>query len=107
MSRRSRIVGFGSAALLVVAGGVCAAVLSPGLGENLALVLISLGAILAVSLVFLEVGLSEDRERAREGAERAREARETERKRRPPEEPGRRSVRPRLQRTRGRPRRLH
>jgi hypothetical protein len=107
MSRRSRIVGFGSAALLVVAGGVCAAVFSPGLGENLALVLISLGAILAVSLVFLEVGLSEDRERAREGAERAREARETERKRRPPEEPGRRSVRPRLQRTRGRPRRLH
>ena len=107
MSRRSRIVGFGSAALLVVAGGAGAAGFSPGLGENLALVLISLGAILAVSLVFLEVGLSEDRERAREGAERAREARETERKRRPPEEPGRRSVRPRLQRTRGRPRRLH
>jgi hypothetical protein len=100
MSRRSRIVGFGSAALLVVAGGACAAVFSPGLGEALALVLISLGGILAVSLVFLEVGLSEDRERARQAREAA------ERKRRPPEEPGRRSGRPRLQRTRGRPRRL-
>jgi hypothetical protein len=103
MSRRSRVVGFGSAALLVVVGGVSAAVFSPGLGEDLALVLISLGAILAVSLVFLEVGLSEDRERAREEAERAREA---ERRRRPPEEPGRRSRRTRLPRVRGQPRRM-
>jgi hypothetical protein len=105
MTRRSRIVGFGSAALLVVAGAVCAAVFSPGLGEDLALVLISLGAVLAVSLVFLEVGFSEDRERAREEAARAREAREAERKRRPPDEPGRRSGRARLERIRGRPRR--
>jgi hypothetical protein len=104
MTRRSRIVGFGSAALLVVAGAVCAALLSPGLGQDLALALISLGAVLAVSLVFLEVGFSEDRERAREDEARAREA---ERKRRPPEEePGRRSARARLERTRGRPRRL-
>jgi hypothetical protein len=73
MTRRSRIVGFGSAALLVVAGPVCAAAFSPGLGEDLALVLINLGAILAVSLVFLEVGFSEDRERAREDAARRRE----------------------------------
>jgi hypothetical protein len=105
MTRRSRIVGFGSAALLVVAGAVCAAVFSPGLGEDLALVLISLGAVLAVSLVFLEVGFSEDRERAREEAARAREAREKERKRRRPDEPGRRSGRARLERMRGRPRR--
>ena len=110
MTRRSRIVGFGSAALLVVAGAVCAAVFSPGLGEDLALVLISLGAILAVSLVFFEVGLSEDRERAREQSARAEAAREAERKRRPPEEvgprPPRRSSRVRLPRMRGRPRRL-
>jgi len=104
MSRRSRIIGFGSAALLVAAGLGCAAVLSPGLGEDLALVLISLGAILAVSLVFLEVGLSEDRERAREQAARAREE---EKRRRPPEEPGRPHVGgSRLERMRGRPRRL-
>ena len=101
MTRRSRIVGFGSAALLVAAGVVCAAVVAPGLGEDLALVLISLGLILAVSLVFLEVGLSEDRERAREEAVRRREE---ERQRRPP--PSARPGRPRLHRTRRGPRRL-
>jgi hypothetical protein len=110
MTRRSRIVGFGSAALLVVLGSACAAVFSPGLGEDLALVLISLGAILAVSLVFLEVGYSEDRERAREEAARAREA-ETPRKPdgETPSKPGgeaRQHGRTRLPRMRGRPRRL-
>ena len=92
MSRRSRIVGFGSAGLLVLAGVVCAIAVSGGLGQVLALVLISLGCVEAVSLVFAEVGFSEDRERARE-AERA----------------ARRSARPaprRLDRMRGRRRRL-
>lgn len=70
MSRRSRIVGFGSAGLLVLAGAVCAVAVSGGLGAILALVLIGLGSVEAVSLVFAEVGFSEDRERARE-AERA------------------------------------
>jgi len=107
MTRRSRIVGFGSAALLVVLGAVCAAVFSPGLGEDLALVLISLGAILAVSLVFLEVGLSEDRERAREEATRARDARADEKRRKPGDEAPRQHGRARLPRMRGRPRRLH
>ena len=108
MSRRSRIIGFGSAALLVVAGAVCAAVFSPGLGEDLALVLISLGLILAVSLVFLEVGLSEDRERAREQAVRE-EARGEAARRRERARLGQtpaRPARPRLERSRGRPRRL-
>jgi hypothetical protein len=124
MSRRSRIVGFGSAALLVAAGGVCAAVFAPVPGEDLALVLISLGAVLAVSLVFFEVGLSEDRDRAREQAAPAREAEvraseaaprapdaevrapEEERRPHPPEEQQRRPRRTRLERTRGHPRRL-
>ncbi len=95
MSRRSRIVGFGSAALLVLAGAVCAAVVGGELGEILALVLISLGFVDAVSLVFLEVGLSEDRERAREEAVRVR--RHERAKRRSPS---------RLDRMRGRRRRL-
>jgi hypothetical protein len=95
VSRRSRIVGFGSAGLLVLAGAVSGAVVGGGLGEILALVLISLGCVEAVSLVFLEVGLSEDRERAREEAARRRK------------DPGRRLSRPRLDRMRGRPRRLH
>lgn len=64
MSRRSRISGFGSAAVLVVAGVVGAIVVSGTLGQILALVLIALGLVLATALVFLEVGLSEDRERA-------------------------------------------
>ena len=95
MTRRSRIVGFGSAALLILAGGVSAAVFGGGLGQILALVLIGLGCVEAVSLVFAEVGFSEDRERARE-AERAK------RSTRPAPRPAQR----RLDRMRGRHRRL-
>ena len=64
MSRRSRIVGFGSAGVLVVAGIACAFAFSGSLGQNLAFVLVALGLVLATSLVFYEVGLTEDRERA-------------------------------------------
>ncbi len=70
MTRRSRLLGYGSAAGLVAAGGVCAATIGGGVGAVLALVLIGVGLVLAVSLVFYEVGLGEDQERARE--ERAR-----------------------------------
>jgi hypothetical protein len=66
MSKRSRILAFGSAAVFVIAGGICAAVVGDGLGEALALGLIGIGLVEATSLVFLEVGLSEDRERDRE-----------------------------------------
>jgi hypothetical protein len=66
MSKRSRIVAFGSAGAVAVIGGICAAVF-PGLtGQLLALVLISIGLGAIVLLVFYEVGLSEDRERAAE-----------------------------------------
>ena len=94
VSRRSRLLGFGSAALLVVAGAVSAAAIGGGLGDGLALVLIGLGAVEATSLVFLEVGLSEDRERDAE--QRARD-RAAERRERPP-----RSGRIRLDRSRSR-----
>jgi hypothetical protein len=67
VSRRVRIVAFGSAGLLVVIGALCAAVIGGGTGEALALVLVGLGLVGATSLVFLEVGLSEDRERDRAG----------------------------------------
>jgi hypothetical protein len=66
MSSRARIQTFGSAALLVLAGALCA-VFVPGLiGQLLTIVLISVGLGGAVLLLFLEVGLSEDRERAHE-----------------------------------------
>jgi hypothetical protein len=66
LSRRNRIVAYGSAGLLVVAGVVCAAVIVTEVGEILATVFVGLGLIGVIGLVFLEVGLSEDRERARE-----------------------------------------
>ena len=67
MSRRARIAAFGSAGLLVGAGILCAAVIGEGTGETLALVLIGLGLVQVTSLVFLEIGLSEDRQRDRAG----------------------------------------
>ena len=91
MTRRSRISAFGLAALLVVAGAVGAALFSDTAGQVIAIVLIGLGVVLATSRVFLEVGLSEDRELAREERRRVRE------------QEGRR---PRLDRMRGRSRRL-
>jgi hypothetical protein len=95
MSKRSRILGFGSAAALVVLGALGAAVLSGTLAQVVAFVLIGVGFVAATSLVFLEVGLSEDRELARERAAREKAERRRE---------GRR--RRRLDRMRGRPRRL-
>jgi hypothetical protein len=94
MSRRARIVAYGAAVLLIVAGAVCAAAVGGQTGEVLALVLIGLGFVALTGLVFLEVGLSEDRERERSG--RARERRSIRLKR-----PGRR-----LDRMRGERRRL-
>ena len=75
MSTRSRIVGFGGAGVLVVAGIAAAILVGGGTGQVLALVLISLGFVLATSLTFFEVGASEDRDLER-SAEREREQRE-------------------------------
>jgi hypothetical protein len=55
-----------------VAGAVCAAVVVTEVGEIVALVLVGLGLIGVIGLVFLEVGLSEDRERERERQRRER-----------------------------------
>jgi hypothetical protein len=113
VSRRSRIVGFGSAGLLVLAGIACAVAFGGTLGQNLAFVLVALGLVLATSLVFYEVGLTEDRARADEEQARRREddAREREREGKDAAKPGHghppeRSSRIRLDRMRGRPRRL-
>ncbi len=70
MRRNSRILGFGGSGALVIAGIVCAIAFSSTLGTVLAFILISAGLVIATSLVFLEVGLSEDHEREREGARR-------------------------------------
>ena len=66
MARRPRVLAFGSAAALVVAGSICAALITGLLGELLAIALITFGLGAVVLLLFFEVGLSEERELARQ-----------------------------------------
>jgi hypothetical protein len=74
MTARSRLLSFGAAGLVIVLGLIADPLLGGIAGEATAIALVAVGAIAIVSLVFLEVGLSEDRERARESA-RERDAR--------------------------------
>lgn len=63
---RLRVVAYGSAGLLLLTGAACGVAIAGETGQILALVLIGGGLVGLVGLVFMEVGLSEDRERARE-----------------------------------------
>ena len=81
---RARVLSFGSAAALVVAGAICAALIGGSTGDALAIALITLGLGAALLLIFLEVGLSEERDLARE-----------EERRRQRSAAGRRRLRPR------------
>jgi hypothetical protein len=71
---RWRVIAFGSAAALVVAGSICAALASERAGEAIGIGLITLGLGAVVLLVFYEVGLSEEKELAREEKRRQRAA---------------------------------
>lgn len=66
MTTRIRIAAYGSAGALVAVGAICEAAFSSDFGQMLGFALIGLGFVAVISLVFLEVGLSEDRERAAE-----------------------------------------
>jgi hypothetical protein len=66
VSPRSRKIGWGTAALLIVAGALCAVFVSGLTGELLVIGLMSSGFLVAVALVFLEVGFGEERELERE-----------------------------------------
>lgn len=70
MAPRSRLVAFSSAGALVLAGALCAALVGGLTGELLALVLISVGLGGALLLVFLEIGLGEERDLEREAEQR-------------------------------------
>ena len=70
MAPRIRILAFGLAALVAVAGGLCAAFVGGVTGVVLTVALVSLGLGGAVLLIFLEVGLSEDHARARDDQRR-------------------------------------
>ena len=72
MEPRPRIIAFGSAGLVVLAGAACGIFIGGVLGSSLAIALISLGLGAALLLVFFEVGLSEDHEREREEERRRR-----------------------------------
>jgi hypothetical protein len=75
IAARNRVLAFGSAALAVLAGALFVA-LSDGLvGDVIGISLITVGLGAVVLLLFYEVGLSEDQERAREERRRARRRR--------------------------------
>lgn len=116
MSKRSRLLAFGLAGLLVLAGIVGAIGFRSIFGQILSLVLVGLGLVLATGFVFLEVGLSEDRERERLSGEgtaggerpsgRDPSARPSTRQPAPEVHSGERRIRPSLDRMRGTRRRL-
>ena len=62
VSSRGRTLAFGSAALAVLAGIACAVAVSGILGEVLTIALVGLGLTGALLLVFLEIGLEEERD---------------------------------------------
>lgn len=74
MPRSSRVRLYGLAVMLVFAGGICAVLVHGLVGQLLTLSLISLGLVGVVALVFLEVGLSEDRQRESDEAQRGKPA---------------------------------
>jgi hypothetical protein len=67
-----RIVAFGSAAALVVAGAACASLVEGVTGEVLTIGLMSAGFAGGLLLLFLEIGLGEERDRAQEEQRRRR-----------------------------------
>ena len=64
MRRRNRLLSFGACALALVLAAIASPAIGGITGEAVAIALACIGGIAIVSLVFLEIGLSEDRERA-------------------------------------------
>lgn len=72
MTARSRVLTYGTAGALAIAGVACVAAFDGLVAEVAAIALITLGLGAVVLLLFFEVGLSEDRERAEEERRRER-----------------------------------
>ena len=64
MTRRWRSPRYGAAIGVTLVGVACGATIPGTLGGTLATALIGLGLVGVVSLIFYEIGLSEDRDRA-------------------------------------------
>ena len=86
MSRRTRTLRYGASIAVALVGVACGALIPGAAGGTAATVLVGLGLVGVVSLVFYEVGLTEDRDRAREARLRERQAED--RTERPPRSPG-------------------
>ena len=72
MTRSQRIRAYGSAAGLMLVGVICGFAVPGLVGDIIRLSLITLGLGAVLLLVFYEIGLSEDKARAREEEERRR-----------------------------------
>jgi hypothetical protein len=66
MALRSRIIVLGAVGVVVIAGILCAILVTGIEGEILTIALLSLGLAGAVLLVFLEIGLGEERDLAKQ-----------------------------------------
>jgi hypothetical protein len=77
MSRRTRIVRYGASIAVALVGVACGALIPGTAGGTAATVLVGMGLVGIVSLVFYEVGLTEDRDRAADA--RRRDVKDTER----------------------------
>ena len=64
LTRRWRASRYGASVGLAVIGAVCAVAIPGTLGGTLATLLIGVGLVGVLSLVFYEIGLSEDHDRA-------------------------------------------
>jgi len=72
VTRRARIAWVVAVIGLVAAGALCALLLDGDVATFLTILLVSVAVVVAVALVFYEVGLSEDHERARDAERRRR-----------------------------------
>ncbi len=64
MSRRTRTLRYGASITVALVGVACGALIPGTAGGTAATVLVGIGLVGVVSLIFYEVGLTEDRERA-------------------------------------------
>jgi hypothetical protein len=75
VTRRTRTLRYGASVAVALIGVACGVVIPGAVGGTAATVLIGIGLVGVVSLVFYEVGLTEDRDRDRDRAAQARRQR--------------------------------
>jgi hypothetical protein len=66
VSRQTRVIRYGASIAVALVGVACGALIPGTAGGTAATVLVGIGLVGVVSLLFYEVGLTEDRDRERE-----------------------------------------